>query len=184
MKTKKLVSSLLFAGLAGAALSSHAAGFNFMSGSRSAPAGGQTLAISAGAMGTNAASEDVIAVYGLEYSVSSGYMQNLDKRIRTHIQVNHTDESGVRATSLEFQPRFTVPMGNGLSAGIGPTLAWVNAKTTGEDRNLFGFGVASGIEYRTGGYMTGLDLRYMNTSRRDDIKLENWVLALKVGVNF
>ena len=184
MKIQKLVSSLLFVGLAGAALSSQAEGMSWMPGSSSAPRGGQTLAITAGAMSTNAASEDAIAVYGLEYSVGSSYFQTSDNRIRTHIQVNHADESGVRATSLEFQPRYTVPLGSGVSAGIGPTLAWVNAKTTGDDKNLFGYGVASGVEYRTGAYMTGLDLRYMNTNERSNLTFENWALHAKVGINF
>lgn len=181
MKVKKLVSSLLFVGLAGAALSSHAEGWNL---SQSLPRGASTFAITGGALDTNAANEDAIGIYGLEYSAGGGFMQGVNNHFRTHIQLNHSDESGVRATSLEFQPRYTVPLGGGFSAGIGPTLAWVNAKTTGDDKNLFGYGVASGVEYRTGPYMGGVDLRYLNTTRRDDFKLEGWVLALKLGLNF
>ena len=49
---------------------------------------------------------------------------------------------------------------------------------------LFAYGAVVGANYRKGMYYSGLDLRYLNTSERNNVDFENWALIAKVGINF
>ena len=143
-----------------------------------------TIALTGGAMNAPSANDDAIAVYGLEINMNVAAFQELNSHIRTHLQVNRVDESGVRATTAELSPRYTVPMGNSFSAGIGPVLAWVDADNTHGNQNLFGYGAVAGLNYRHGHMYVGLDLRYMNTSERQSVTFENTILQAKIGYSF
>lgn len=184
MKTCRLVSALAFAGFAVAATASHADGLRFLpvldSGHKFEP----TLAVTAGVMNAPTARDDAMFVYGLDLNFNCGLIQTPDNRIRTHLQLNRVNESGVKATSIELSPRYTVPLGGGFSFGVGPALALVMADNGNTDKNLFGYGVAAGANYRKGVYYSGLDLRYLNTNERSNVGFENWALMAKVGINF
>ena len=184
MKLNHLASTLLVAGLAFGATASHADGLKFFPGMQSGFKFEPSVAVSAGVMSASATNNDSMFVYGLDINMNCGLIQTPDNRIRTHIQINHTDESGMKATSFELSPRYTLPLGSGFSVGAGPVLALVMADNGRADKNLFGYGAVVGANYRKGMYYSGLDLRYLNTSESDRVSFENWALLAKVGINF
>lgn len=184
MKISYLASTLLVASLALGTTASHADGLRFFPGMEAGFKAEPSLAVSAGVMGTPATNDDSMFVYGLDFNMNCGLIQTPENRIRTHVQINHVDESGMKATSFELSPRYTVPLGSGFSVGAGPVLGMVMADNGRTDKNLFGYGAVVGANYRKGMYYSGLDLRYLNTSERDSVSFENWALMAKVGINF
>jgi hypothetical protein len=184
MKLNRLASTLLATGLALGATASHADGLKFFPGLESGFKFEPSLAITAGVMGASATDRDSMFVYGLDFNMNCGLIQTPENRIRTHVQINHVDESVIKSTSFELSPRYTVPLGSGFSVGAGPVLAMVMADNGRTDKNLFGYGAVVGANYRKGMYYSGLDLRYLNTTERDGISFENWALMAKVGINF
>ena len=184
MNIKPLASALLLAGLALSATASHADGLKFLPGLQAGFKAEPSLAISLGVMGSPDTNSDSMFVYGLDFNMNCGLIQTPDNRIRTHVQINHVDESGMKSTSFELSPRYTLPLGSGFSVGAGPVLALVMADNGRADKNLFGYGAVVGANYRKGMYYSGLDLRYLNTSESDRVSFENWALLAKVGINF
>ncbi|MBU1365018.1 MAG: hypothetical protein KKE51_14475 [Gammaproteobacteria bacterium] len=184
MKINRLASTLLVAGLALGATASHADGLTFFPGLQSGFKFEPSVAVSVGVMGAPAANDDSMFVYGLDFNMNCGLIQTPDNRIRTHIQINHIDESGMKSTSFELSPRYTLPVGGGFSVGAGPVLGLVQADNGRADKSLFGYGAVVGANYRKGLYYSGLDLRYLNTSESDNVSFENWALLAKVGINF
>lgn len=184
MKINRLASTLLIAGLALGATAAQADGLKFFPGMQSGFKFEPSLAASVGVMSAAATNDDSMFVYGLDFNMNCGLIQTPDNRIRTHIQINHTDESGMKATSFELSPRYTMPVGGGFSIGAGPVLAAVMADNGRTDETLFGYGAVVGANYRKGMYYSGLDLRYLNTNDGDNISFENWALMAKVGINF
>jgi hypothetical protein len=184
MKNNRLAATLLIAGLTLGAASSHADGLKFFPGMQSGFKFEPSLAITAGVMSSNATNDDSMFVYGLDLNMNCGLIQTPDNRIRTHIQINRTDESGMKATSFELSPRYTVPLGSGFSVGVGPVLGAVMADNGRADKTLFGYGAVVGANYRKGMYYSGLDLRYLNTTESAGVSFENVALMAKIGINF
>ncbi|MBS1143461.1 MAG: hypothetical protein H6R14_867 [Proteobacteria bacterium] len=184
MKLNRIASTLLVAGLALGATASHADGLKFFPGLQSGFKFEPTLAISAGVMGAPSSNDDTLFVYGLDFNMNCGLIQTPDNRIRTHVQINHTDESGIKATSFELSPRYTLPLGGGFSVGAGPVLAAVMADNGRNNETLFGYGAVAGANYRKGMYYSGIDVRYLNTGETSGVSFENWAILAKVGINF
>ena len=184
MQFTRLASALLVAGLAiGTA---HADGLKFLPGLESGFKAEPSVAVSLGAMQANAGAgrDETLFAYGLDFNMNCGLIQTPDNRIRTHVQINHANQSGIKATTFELSPRYTVPLGSGFSVGAGPVVGLVMADNGTTDKNLFGYGAVVGANYRKGMYYSGLDLRYMNTNERSNLTFENWALLAKVGINF
>jgi len=184
MHINRLAPALLVASLALGATVAHADGLRFFPGLESGFKFEPTIAVTGGVMNAKAANDDTNFVYGLDFNMNCGLIQTPDNRIRTHVQINHTNESGVKATSFELSPRYTLPVGGGFSVGAGPVLGMVKADNGVTDKNLFAYGAVVGANYRKGMYYSGLDLRYLNTSERNHVEFENWALIAKVGINF
>lgn len=184
MKINRLASTLLVAGLALGATASQADGLKFFPGLQSGFKHEPSVALTAGVMSAPATNDDSMFVYGLDINMNCGLIQTSDNRIRTHIQINHTDQSGMKSTSFELSPRYTVPLGSGFSVGAGPVLGVVLADNGRNEKSLFGYGAVVGANYRKGMYYSGLDLRYLNTSESAGLGFENWALIAKVGINF
>src|SRR6185369_17671935 len=132
-----IASALLVAGFALAASASHADGIKFLPGMSAGFKFEPTLAVAVGTMNATGARDDAMTVYGLDFNMNCGLIQTPDNRIRTHIQINHVDESGVKSTSFELSPRYTLPLGGGFSIGAGPALALVKVDNGNTDKNLF-----------------------------------------------
>ncbi|RIX42447.1 MAG: hypothetical protein D3M94_18065 [Rhodocyclales bacterium GT-UBC] len=184
MSVRAIATTLFIGSLALSATASHADGWRLLPGLESGFKFEPTLAISAGVLNAASGKDDTMAVYGLDFNMNCGLLQSPDNRIRTHVQINHVDHAGIKATSFELSPRYTIPLGNGFSFGAGPALAMVKAENGNRDKNLFGYGLVAGANFRKGMYYSGIDLRYLNTNEREQVGFENWALLAKVGINF
>lgn len=123
--------------------------------------------------------------YGLDFNFNCGLIQDPQNRIRTHINLSHSDKDSVKVNGFELSPRYTVPVGQGLSIGVGPSLAAYQVRAgAGYDETLWGLGVATGINYRAGALFLGADLRYHSTERKQGADLDNWTFGIKAGINF
>jgi hypothetical protein len=184
MKLKHLVPVLVVATLALTATSGRSEGLKFVpvldSGFKFAP----TLALSAGAMNVRDGRDDIDFVYGLDFNFNCILFQTPENHMRTHVQINHSDNAGVKSTSFELAPRYTLPVGSGFAVNLGPVVALVLADYGAADANLFGYGGVGGVEFRSGIFYSGLDLRYLNTTERNNVQFENWALLAKAGINF
>ena len=184
MKLNQFAAALAFAGLSLAGTASHADGLTFFPGLNPGFKYEPTLAITAGIMDAHSARDNSMTVYGIDFNMNCGLFQTPDNRIRTHVQLNHVDESGVKSTSFEISPRYTLPIGNGFSVGAGPVLGLVRVDNGNTEKNLFGYGAVAGLNFRAGAFYAGADLRYLNTNERSNVGFENLALLAKVGINF
>lgn len=148
MKLKQFAAALAFAGLSLAGTASHADGLTFFPGLNPGFKYEPTLAITAGIMDAHSARDNSMTVYGIDFNMNCGLFQTPDNRIRTHVQLNHVDESGVKSTSFEISPRYTLPIGNGFSVGAGPVLGLVRVDNGNTEKNLFGYGAVAGLNFR------------------------------------
>jgi hypothetical protein len=184
MKLKQLAATLTLAGFSLFATASHAEGLSFFPGLKSGFKFEPSLALSAGVLNTNAGNDNTMAVYGLDFNMNCGLIQTPDNRIRTHIQINHSDDSGLKSTTFELSPRYTLPVGSGFSVGVGPVLGVAMVDNSRNDKNLFAYGAVAGVNFRAGMLYAGADVRYLNTSERDNVSFENWAVLAKLGINF
>ena len=121
---------------------------------------------------------------GIDFNFNCGLLQDPQNRMRTHINIGQNKENGVSVNAFELSPRYTIPMGQGLSMGVGPSLAVYKVSRPGYDETLLAAGVAAGINYRAGALFLGADVRYHNTEEKQGADFDNWTVGLKVGVNF
>ena len=125
---------------------------------------------------------------GVEFSFNSGIYQTPERRIRSHLTLGAYDESGLKLDTVEFSPRYTVPMGSGFSIGIGPGIAYLRSTLAGQTVSHLAWVIAGGISFRKGAYYAGVDLRYLDTREKQLVnttrEADNWGIAAKVGRNF
>lgn len=125
--------------------------------------------------------------YGVELNVNCGLIQSPDNRIRTHISLNRLTENTYDATLFELSPRYTVPLADGFSIGVGPSIgaARVDPSAAGvSGETLFAYGVVAGLNYRKGALYAGLDLGLRRTNDKNGIDFDSRGATLKVGFNF
>ena len=122
--------------------------------------------------------------YGLEFNFNCGLIQSPDNRIRTYAKLHRASEDGVKATTFELSPRYMLPVGNGLSVGAGPSLTAVRVSAPGVAKTLYGAGVAAGIDWRSGAFYAGADLRWHDTRQKKGVEYDNTSVGIKVGMNF
>jgi Outer membrane protein beta-barrel domain len=121
---------------------------------------------------------------GLEFNFNCGLIQDPDNRIRTSLKLHRSKEDGLTATTFELSPRYTLPLGNGLSVGAGPSLASVRLTGAGPSRSLWGAGVAVGAEWRTGAMFVGADLRWHDMQKKNGVGYDHTSVGVRVGINF
>jgi hypothetical protein len=122
--------------------------------------------------------------YGVDFNFNCGLVQDPQNRMRTHFNISQSDEKGVDVTAFELSPRYTVPLGNGLSAGVGPSLGVFDVDGGGKNETLVGIGLAGGLNYRVGALYAGADVRYHATNSRSSVNYDNWTAGAKLGINF
>lgn len=121
---------------------------------------------------------------GLDFNFNCGLLQSPDNRMRTHLSFSRVDEASYEATNIELSPRYTVPIGEGLSAGVGPSLGVVSLDVGGNEERLFAVGLAGGVNYRMGAFYAGADLRLQRTREKNGFDYDNWAATAKLGINF
>ena len=129
---------------------------------------------------------DTATSYGVDFNFNCGILQDPQNRMRTHINIHQADEDGTKATAFELSPRYTLPLGNGLSVGVGPSLGAFKVKVDGTsfNENYFGVGLAAGINYRMGQFYAGADVRHHVTGEKSGVDYDHTTAGVKVGFNF
>lgn len=122
--------------------------------------------------------------FGVDFNFNCALIQDPQNRIRTHLQIGRISDSGLKANTFELSPRYTMPLQNGFSVGVGPSLAMYQVDMPGYDKNLFGIGVAAGVNFRSGALYLGADARYHDTQRKGGADFDNFTMAVKAGINF
>ena len=171
-----------------AALVSLSAGAAAAEGWRLAPVGepgfkfAPSLAVTAGSVKPK--DGERATALGLDLNFNCGLLQSPDNRMRTHLSLSRVDESSYELTNIELSPRYTVPVGEGLSIGVGPSLGLVAVDAAGDDERLFGIGLVGGVNYRMGSLYAGADLRIQRTNEKNGFDFDNWAATAKLGMNF
>lgn len=145
-----------------------------------------TIAATVGAVKPNGGGETATA-YGVELNFNCGLIQSPDNRIRTHLTFSQADEDDYDATMIELSPRYTVPLANGFSVGVGPSIGAVrvNPAVAGMDtETMFAYGLVAGVNYRSGAFYAGLDFGVRRTDDKNGIDYDSRGATLKVGYNF
>jgi hypothetical protein len=145
-----------------------------------------TIAATVGAVKPNGGG-DTATAYGVELNFNCGLIQSPDNRIRTHLTISRADEDAYDATMIELSPRYTVPLSNGFSISMGPSIGAVRANPAlagADTETVFAYGVVAGLNYRAGALYAGLDLGVRRTNDRHGIDFDSRGATLKVGVNF
>lgn len=143
-----------------------------------------TVALSLNHVDPDAGNLNSTTSFGLDFNFNCGLIQDPKNRIRTHLNISSSDEDRVEVLAFELSPRYTVPLGNGLSVGAGPSLAVYQLDAPGISETLYGIGVAAGVNYRVNAFYAGADLRIHNTRTERGLDYDNVTLGAKVGINF
>lgn len=125
-----------------------------------------------------------VTAYGVDFNFNCGLIQDPRNRIRTHLNVSRSDRSGLEVVAFELSPRYTLPLGSGLSVGVGPSLAVFQLDATGYSESHFGVGVAAGVNYRVKEFYLGADLRIHETETERGVDYDNVTVGAKIGFNF
>lgn len=123
--------------------------------------------------------------WGVDINVNCGLVQSPDRRIRTHINLTRSDETGIKTTGFELSPRYTMPLPvAGLSLGVGPSLAAFKVESAGTSQTLTGIGAAADLNFRSGSFYAGADLRAHATGEKSGVDTDPVTLGVKVGFSF
>jgi hypothetical protein len=141
-----------------------------------------TLALTGGTMDPKNGPSD--SIWGAEFSFNCGLIQSPGNRIRSYLQVNRYDKNNLKATAFELSPRYTVPMAGGFAIGAGPSLTAVRVNNGTVSKTVYGAGVAAGLDWRSGSFYAGADVRWHDTNAKDGVQYDGTAVGLKVGVNF
>lgn len=143
-----------------------------------------TLALTVNRVDPDQAGINNATAYGIDFNFNCGLIQDPQNRMRTHLNISRSDKDGLEVMGYELSPRYTVPLGNGLSVGAGPTLALFQLDQPGFSESYFGVGIAAGVNYRMGDFYAGADLRLHDTRTKRQVDYDNLTLGAKVGINF
>ena len=143
-----------------------------------------TVAVTVNSVNPDMAGMKTASAYGIDFNFNCGLLQDPQNRMRTHLNISSSDKDGVEVMAYELSPRYTVPMGNGLSVGVGPSLAVFKVEDGAVSESYFGVGVAAGVNYRAGAFYAGADVRWHDTSTKNDMAYDNVTVGAKVGMNF
>ncbi|MEF8792385.1 hypothetical protein [Thiohalorhabdus sp.] len=126
--------------------------------------------------------------YGVELSLNCPTLATPRHGIRQQISLTRFDNDGLELTSLEINPHYVMPIGQGLGFGFGPGLSYVAADGGGDSDGVFGLQAGVSLHYRQGPLFLGAEARYQWTQDADlgggDTDLANSRLMGKAGVTF
>lgn len=143
-----------------------------------------TLALTVNSVDPDERGVSAATAYGIDLNFNCGLIQDPQNRIRTHLNVSRSDKAGLEVMAYELSPRYTVPLGNGVSVGVGPSLAVFNLESAGYNESHIGLGLAAGVNVRMGQFYAGADLRYHDTNTKRGVDYDSLSLGAKVGINF
>ena len=145
-----------------------------------------TVALTVGVIDPKESNMDPMTAVGVDFNFNCGILQDPQNRMRTHLNISQGSKDDVKVLAVELSPRYTRPLGDGMSVGYGPSLSAYKFKddATGFEMKRLGLGVAVGVNYRAGAFYAGADLRYHATNEKNDTSFQNVAAGAKVGMNF
>lgn len=128
------------------------------------------------------------AYRGVELAFNCGMLQTPTGVVRTKLSYGRYDKDGLELRSFEVNPRWTLPVTENLSAGVGPGIGYVRTEMAGRDTDLFAWQLGAALDYRMGPVTLGLGARWQDSVEKTIAPgrkgAENWLVQAKVGVNF
>ena len=125
---------------------------------------------------------------GLELAMNCGLFQTPTGVVRTKLSWNRYDKDGVTLNTVELNPRWTIPVAQNLTFGVGPGIGYVKADAGGRTTDLFAWQAGADLDYRIGQVNLGLGARWQDTVNKDIAPgmqgAENWLVQAKVGFAF
>lgn len=125
--------------------------------------------------------------WGLELAFNCGLVQTPTGVVRTKLSVNKFDKAGLDLTTVELNPRWTIPVAKDLTFGIGPGIGWVKADS-GRNVDMFAWQAGADLDYRIGQLNLGLGARWQDTVNKNlgggREGADNWLVQAKVGIAF
>lgn len=126
--------------------------------------------------------------WGLELAMNFGLLQTPTGVIRTKLSVNKFDKGGLDLTTVELNPRWTVPIAKDLTLGVGPGIGWVKADGGARTVDMFARQAGADLDYRIGQLNLGLGARWQDTVNKTVSAgregADNWLVQAKVGIAF
>jgi len=108
--------------------------------------------------------------------------------IRTKISLGQFDHQGMKLTTFEVNPRWTVNLNQDLTVGIGPGIGFVKAEVAGRSTDMAALQIGADLDYRIGALNLGLGARWQATQNENIAPgrsgADNFLIQAKVGVNF
>ena len=145
-----------------------------------------TLSLAAGTMnGTPAGSGSAESV---ELAFNCILLQPPTGQIRSKISWNSFDHHGLKLSTLEVNPRWTLNLDKNLSWGIGPGVGYVRADLNGRSTSMAALQLGTDLDYRIGALNLGLGARWQDTKNKvlanGSRGANNTMLQAKVGFTF
>ena len=126
--------------------------------------------------------------WGLELAMNCGLIQTPTGVVRTKLSVNKFDKGGLDLTTVELNPRWTIPVAKDVTFGIGPGIGWVKADAGNRTVDMFAWQAGADLDYRMGQLNLGLGARWQDTVGKTIATgqqgADNWLVQAKVGIAF
>lgn len=130
------------------------------------------------------------ATYGVELGFACPVFQIKDLEINQVLSLVHSDKDGLKATTLEMNPRIMFAINEKTKFGFGPGLGVVFAETSGEKDTVIGVNLGASLNYNiTPEVFIGIESRYQWTQKAEfttgtETNLNNSRTMLKIGRHF
>jgi hypothetical protein len=125
---------------------------------------------------------------GAELAFNCLVMQPPSGVIRSKISLGRFDHDGMKLTSFEVNPRWTMNLNQDLTLGVGPGIGLVKAEMDGHSRDMAALQVGADLDYHVGALNLGLGARWQATQNKEIVPgkngANNFLIQAKVGVNF
>ncbi len=126
--------------------------------------------------------------WGLELAMNCGLLQTPTGVVRTKLSYNRFDNDGLKLQTVELNPRWTTPIAQNLTLGVGPGIGWVKSDAGGRTTDMFAWQVGADLDYRMNNLNLGLGARWQDTTDKNigggHHGADNWLVQAKVGIAF
>ena len=145
-----------------------------------------TLSLVGGTLDPEHGSQD--GYVGVELAMNCGMLQVPSGVVRTKLSYGRYDKDGLELRIFEVNPRWTLPLTDRLSFGVGPGLGYVRAEAGSRETDLFAWQLGADLDYKLGRMNLGLGARWQDTVDKTIAPgrngAENWLVQAKIGINF
>jgi len=125
---------------------------------------------------------------GIEVALNCLALQPPTGVIRSKISLGSFDHNGMKLTTFEINPHWTMNVDKNLTFGVGPGIGFVKAEMNGQTTRMAALQIGADLDYRIGAINLGLGARWQDTRNKDIAPgihgANNTLVQAKVGFNF